>query len=230
MRILARRIGHRGLAAHAPENTLAGIRRAAEFGLRWIEIDIRMSAGNIPVLSHDASLMRCGGAGARVKTATAEKLGAIPVACGFSQFRHECMPSLAAAFQLSRELNLGIVAEIKPDKNRETAAVRAVGDLAHLAPRDIIISSFSARVLMEAKHLLPAIPRALNYNRADGGVFALLKKTGAVNLHCGVQSGKRAMQTAADSGYGVYCFTADDAKTARRVFAAGARGVFTNTG
>ena len=36
----ARSIGHRGCAAHAPENTLAGLREAAKRGITWVEIDV----------------------------------------------------------------------------------------------------------------------------------------------------------------------------------------------
>ncbi len=103
---LARRIGHRGLAAHAPENTLAGIRRAGAIGLRWVEFDVRVSADNAAVLSHDASLRRCGGGNARIKRKTAAQLAAIAVPCGFADFSGESVPTLAAAFLLLRELRM----------------------------------------------------------------------------------------------------------------------------
>ncbi|MGH6902168.1 MAG: glycerophosphodiester phosphodiesterase family protein, partial [Geminicoccaceae bacterium] len=36
-------IGHRGAAAAAPENTLAGIRKAKELGASWIEFDVKLT-------------------------------------------------------------------------------------------------------------------------------------------------------------------------------------------
>src|SRR3989304_3321652 len=41
---LPRVIGHRGAAALAPENTLEGLRVAARLGLRWVEVDAKLSA------------------------------------------------------------------------------------------------------------------------------------------------------------------------------------------
>ncbi|WP_339857142.1 glycerophosphodiester phosphodiesterase family protein, partial [uncultured Nisaea sp.] len=34
---LSRFVGHRGIAAEAPENTLTGFRLAAEAGFSWVE-------------------------------------------------------------------------------------------------------------------------------------------------------------------------------------------------
>ena len=227
---LARRIGHRGLAAHAPENTLAGIRRAHRAGLRWVEFDVRVAADNTAVLSHDASLLRCGGVHARIKRKTAAQLGAIPVSCGFRRCAKECAPTLAAAFLLLRELKMGAVVEIKPDKGNEAAVIRAVAKALPFAPPEMMFSSFSMPVLLEAKRRLPKIPRALNCNRPKADIFPLLRRAAAVNLHCGAQSGRGAIAAAASAGFGVYCFTVDDAREAEILFAAGAHGVFTNTG
>src|SRR5882724_5773943 len=51
-------IGHRGAAAHAPENTLAGLRVAKQLGCNWVEFDVRLTADGAPVLCHDPSLER----------------------------------------------------------------------------------------------------------------------------------------------------------------------------
>jgi glycerophosphoryl diester phosphodiesterase len=49
-------IGHRGARKLAPENTLAAIAKALEYGVDEIEIDVRVTKDNHVVLSHDPVL------------------------------------------------------------------------------------------------------------------------------------------------------------------------------
>ncbi|MEA3334262.1 MAG: glycerophosphodiester phosphodiesterase family protein [Chloroflexota bacterium] len=58
------RIAHRGASAHAPENTLAAFRRAAELGANAVELDVRVSADGVPVVIHDPVVSRLGASGA----------------------------------------------------------------------------------------------------------------------------------------------------------------------
>src|SRR5207253_2254358 len=51
-------IGHRGAAACAPENTLAGLRKASELGCRWVEFDVRLTADGHLILLHDDRVER----------------------------------------------------------------------------------------------------------------------------------------------------------------------------
>jgi glycerophosphoryl diester phosphodiesterase len=51
-------IAHRTLPLDAPENSLAGIRRAAELGADAVEVDVRLTRDGTPVLLHDALLLR----------------------------------------------------------------------------------------------------------------------------------------------------------------------------
>jgi len=58
-------IAHRGYAAHFPENTIVGIGAAIEVGAQAVEIDIQLTADQVPVLFHDRELNRvCGVDGA----------------------------------------------------------------------------------------------------------------------------------------------------------------------
>ncbi len=54
-------IGHRGCPPHAPENSLAGIAKAAELGADGVEIDIRRALDGVPVVFHDWSMRRLTG-------------------------------------------------------------------------------------------------------------------------------------------------------------------------
>ncbi|HSP01344.1 MAG TPA: glycerophosphodiester phosphodiesterase family protein [Thioalkalivibrio sp.] len=58
-------IAHRGYAARYPENSLPGIEAAIVAGAQYVEVDVQLSADRVPVLFHDADLMRiCGVTGA----------------------------------------------------------------------------------------------------------------------------------------------------------------------
>jgi glycerophosphoryl diester phosphodiesterase len=48
--------GHRGARALAPENTLAGFRRALEVGVHTLELDLGMSRDGVLVVAHDPRL------------------------------------------------------------------------------------------------------------------------------------------------------------------------------
>lgn len=51
-------LGHRGIRARYPENTMLSFQKAVELGVDMIEMDVRMSSDGIPVVIHDARLER----------------------------------------------------------------------------------------------------------------------------------------------------------------------------
>jgi glycerophosphoryl diester phosphodiesterase len=51
-------IGHRGASAHAPENTIPSFKLAERAGADAIELDVRLTADEIPIVIHDATLAR----------------------------------------------------------------------------------------------------------------------------------------------------------------------------
>ena len=57
-KILPPVIGHRGAAGCAPENTLAGLRKAKELKCGWVEFDVRLTADRHPILLHDERFER----------------------------------------------------------------------------------------------------------------------------------------------------------------------------
>jgi glycerophosphoryl diester phosphodiesterase len=48
--------GHRGARGLFPENTLEGFRAARAIGVMAFELDVAMTADDVPVVSHDAAL------------------------------------------------------------------------------------------------------------------------------------------------------------------------------
>jgi glycerophosphoryl diester phosphodiesterase len=67
-------IAHRTSPLDAPENSLAGIRRSAELGADYVEIDVRLTRDGVAVMLHDALLLRTTGRPWPVSWATAKGL------------------------------------------------------------------------------------------------------------------------------------------------------------
>ena len=51
-------IAHRTLPLDAAENSIEGIKRSAELGADYVEIDVRRTRDGVPVMLHDALLLR----------------------------------------------------------------------------------------------------------------------------------------------------------------------------
>jgi glycerophosphoryl diester phosphodiesterase len=54
-------VGHRGQPRKFPENSLEGFRHCLEKGIHYVETDVHITADGVPVLSHDASLLKLTG-------------------------------------------------------------------------------------------------------------------------------------------------------------------------
>ncbi len=112
---LAQVIGHRGAAARAPENTLAGLRKAHELGAGWVEFDVMLSSDGVPILIHDETLERTTSGSGRVDRHSAAEIQALDAGSWFDPaFRDERVPTLSEAVAVLLELNLGANVEIKP--------------------------------------------------------------------------------------------------------------------
>src|SRR5215471_16471459 len=108
-------IGHRGGGALAPENTLAGIRKAAESGIRGVEFDVMLSSDGIPVLMHDETLERTTNGRGSVSATSFAKLASLDAGAWFGPgYRNERVPSFESAGRLCAELGLWANVEIKP--------------------------------------------------------------------------------------------------------------------
>ncbi len=100
------RIAHRGASAYAAENSLAAMCAAAELGADMVEIDIRVSADEIPLVIHDGSLKRTHGINGEVSDFTSDELRAMT---GTGR----PIVSFDEALAYCRELDLGLYLDIK---------------------------------------------------------------------------------------------------------------------
>ena len=90
-------IAHRTAMAVRPENTLAGIAAAIEAGADGVEVDVRATRDDVPVLMHDASLARTTGDPRRVADVTRDELRALRVAGPYGAAGPQPVPTLEEA-------------------------------------------------------------------------------------------------------------------------------------
>ena len=235
---LPRVVGHRGVASHAPENTLASIRRAAELGLRAIEIDVRLDGDRSCVILHDATLSRTtNGSGrvARTPTATLRRLDA---GGWFDQaFAGQRVPLMEEALALARSLDLSVMLELKADIGLADATGRTVaGELLRLNAKGVIaadsprlmLCGFSRRCLAAARSVAPSVPRALTVRR--GGPKRWIKAAqslSATSLNVKYRLlGVTKVAALHEVGLGVGAYTVNDPARAAELFRIGVDCVF----
>ncbi len=150
-------IGHRGAAAYAPENTLEGIHTAADMDIEWVELDVKLTKDDIPIIFHDDTLERTTNGSGLVAKTTYEDLKQLEAGSWFADsFTGIKIPTLEEAIDVLIERNLGLSLEIKPctGREKETAEI-ALDMLSHYWDDHdrLLISSFSHISLEAAQDL-----------------------------------------------------------------------------
>lgn len=155
-------IGHRGARGEAPENTAGGFAYALQKGVRHFELDLRLSADNIPMVIHDASTRRTCGESMLVAHSPAAVLGSLDAANGELWEPREPIPSLADILPLL-ESSDSVQLEIKSDRPaRLNTLIKATRQLLRDCDRHrYTLTSFDQRALRLAKSLAPEWPRGL---------------------------------------------------------------------
>jgi glycerophosphoryl diester phosphodiesterase len=227
-------IGHRGAAAVAPENTLAGLRRAHALGCRWVEFDVRLTGDSELILLHDDRLERTTNGRGKARRLPLSAIRRCDAGSWFDpSFAGERVPTLAEAIALLSELGLGANLELKAERGDDIEIGVAAADIvarswpSHLpAP---LITSFAADAIGAVRERAPRI------------ACGLLLKTAARNrwrraqaLDCAtVNADQRHLRptTVAElrkAEYAVLAYTVNDAARALELFEWGVSSVFSD--
>lgn len=100
-------IAHRGAPNYAPENTLAGLKKARELGATWVEFDVMLSKDGVPVIMHDWTLNRTTNGRGPLRALTYAELARLDAGEG------QVIPTLEQWLQAANTLGFGINIEIK---------------------------------------------------------------------------------------------------------------------
>jgi glycerophosphoryl diester phosphodiesterase len=227
-------IGHRGAAGHAPENTLAGFRKAAELGATWVEFDVALTRDDVPVLLHDETLERTTDGAGKLAEKTYQEISALDAGTWFGDgFAGERIPRLETAITLLDELGLCANVEIKPTKGRARKTGRIVGQtVAENWPKSMrapVFSSFTTEALAAARDTAPMIPRGFLMHRMRRDWQDQAEALSCISVHCNhrILNAVRARQIR-DAGYRLLAYTVNDAKRALQLTDWGVESVFSD--
>lgn len=227
-------IGHRGAAGHAPENTLAGFRKAAALGAAWVEFDVALTGDDVPVLMHDETLKRTTDGAGKLAETPYRQVAALDAGAWFgAEFAGETVPGLVEAIELLAGLSLSAVVEIKPTAGRAhetgTIAARIVAEHWTNAQQAPVIASFETAALAAAREAAPAIPRGFGLRRMRRDWHEQAAALGCRSIHCNhrMLTARRARRFR-DAGYRLLAYTVNDAKRALKLFDWGVDAVFSD--
>jgi glycerophosphoryl diester phosphodiesterase len=230
---LARVIGHRGAAARAPENTLAGLRRAKELGCAWVEFDVRLTSDGALVLCHDGRLERTTTGHGRVSAQTLAAIRRRDAGSWFApEFAGEIVPTLDEALLLAAQLGLSVNIEIKADRGRAAATGTAVA--ARLNRSDgrlpiVLVSSFLRPALAALRDLAPDIPRGLLLRIVPRRWRAIAKGFGCATINTDHRRlDPELVAEIRGAGYPLLAYTVNDPQRAQALFSWGVTSVFTD--
>lgn len=229
---LPRVIGHRGASGYAPENTLGSIRKAAELGARWVEVDVCVTEDDVPVLLHDDQLSRTTSGSGFVLKSSLSSVKSLDAGSWFGlDYSEESIPTLEEALKLCLSLDLGVNLEIKPSQGWEAPTVDILVDYlqSYSNALPILLSSFNFECLTLLSQKIPQIPRGYITDVIPQNWQQKLELAECKSLHFNAafidQPRIDAMRS---QGYKVLCFTVNDAREAQNLFAAGIDAVFTD--
>jgi len=215
-------ISHAACGGHAPENTLAGIRKALGFGVDAIEIDVHASADGVPVLMHDLTVDRSTNGSGEVAKLSLQELRALDAG-------GEPVPTLAEVLELTAGKAVLVIEIKQPGIEEEIATVLRE----RKALADSMVWSFFPQALDGMRAAEPRIPAGLLVAAESlprwGRMRELAVRTGlqAVSVFfAGINE-----EIACDcqrSGLALYAWTVDGKREMSRLIELGIDGICTN--
>lgn len=227
-------MGHRGARGHAPENTLAGLRKAAGLGCRWVEFDVKLTADGELILFHDDSLRRTTDGRGAVADKTLAEIRSLDAGRWFSpDFTGETVPTLDEAMTFLAARGIGANVEIKASTGREAetgaAIARALSGKWMSGPVAPFMCSFSADSLSAARAAAPDVPRALLTLKFPRDWAARMEQLGCANFHVlDRRLNEARVQAIRQAGYRALAFTVNDAKRAATLRGWGVESIITD--
>lgn len=214
-------IAHRGASVERQQNTLEAFQLAVEMGSDWIELDVRRSADDVLVVSHDAHL-------ADGRTIVEHPYDDLP----------EWLPTLAEALDACGSAQVNIEIKNEPD-DPDYDAEHQISDavvglaLAFREPDELLVSSFN----LDTVRRIRSVDDRINVGFVTG--YDILQVQMVIDY--AVESGmaaiipfdttvdRRFVDRAHDAGLEIYPWTVNEPDRMVELLALGVDGIITDT-
>lgn len=240
-------IGHRGVSALAPENTLAAFRRAIDDGADGIEFDVRLAKDGVAVVFHDPTLNRTALRDGNIADLTSTELRTIDIGSWFtkmepreaySSYADQKVPTLSETLEFLKDFSGLIYIELKCDDAEVRLLVDAVCRACSesVLSRQVIIKSFKMAVIPRVRLLCPGLktaalfaPKIMTILRKEKHLVKIAEEFGAseLSMHFSLAT-QKLMDRAEKRGLPVTIWTADNPRWVKRGIKLGLHSIITN--
>jgi glycerophosphoryl diester phosphodiesterase len=215
----ALRIGHRGAAGHAPENTLAAIQKGIALGADFVEIDVRRTGDGVLVALHDETVNRTTDGKGQVDRLSLQDVKKLNAGNG------EDIPTLEEVLKVTAG-RAGLMLELKV-KGTATQTVEAVREAGFKDP--VIYASFLHDELLHVREIDPGASLMVLFGRLPHAPVSRAKKFEP--SHVGLRhdtATRRLVEAFHRSDLLVFVYTADSPRDIRQALSTGVDGVISN--
>jgi glycerophosphoryl diester phosphodiesterase len=225
------KIGHRGAAAYAPENTLASFHRAVELGADGIEFDLHRTRDGRFVVIHDDTVDRTTNGHGKVDPLSFAELRRLDAGSWKGrEFAGERIPTFEEVIEAVPE-RVVLFAELKAGSAKspgiEAALARFIRER-NVTDR-VRVSSFDHRALASLRPLLPELQTGALFTCLPVDLVGLARNARAQAVHPSFHYLTReAVEEAHRAGLAVYAWTANDPDDIDAVRAMGVDGIFSD--
>ncbi|GAB2537697.1 glycerophosphodiester phosphodiesterase family protein [Gracilibacillus alcaliphilus] len=227
-------IAHRGASGYAPENTLAAFQKAVESGATGIELDVRLTKDQVPVICHDPTIKRTSNGTAAIHQSSLAELKQYDFGAWYdSEFVGEKIPTVEETLKLLKDKDVDINIEIKNGPVMQPGIEKVLVDLIDKYDMQdrILISSFDHHCLKRVAILDETIRIGFILHMNLLHVFDYLKNSGVktYSIHPNYfYVTDEMIEKARKHKVKVYPYTVNDKELGRKYLEQGVDGLITN--
>lgn len=185
-------IAHRGACKVAPQNTMPAFEKGLELDVDGFETDVHLAADGVPVLCHDYEIEETSNGHGKITSMTLDELREFDFGSYFSEeFKDTRIPTLEEFLTLCEDDDVEVMnIEIKPSLENDMTVVHKTIEAvkAHGLFDKLLISSFSAKILIESKKIDRNCKTAFLYSPKDKIVVKILFTAARFAKGLGVQA------------------------------------------